>query len=54
MADRAGGAAGLAEPDNPPCTSSAPNVYQRRRGTETPLMAKAIFGAPFPHGPPWR
>ena len=36
--------AALAEPDNPAVHAVRSEVYQRRRGTETSLMAKAIFG----------
>ena len=36
--------AALAEPDNTAVHKIRAEVYQRRRGTETSLMAKAIFG----------
>ena len=36
--------AALAEPDNAAVHAVRSEVYQRRRGTETSLMAKAIFG----------
>ena len=36
--------AALAEPDNTAVHKIRAEVYQRRRGTETSLMAKGIFG----------